>query len=220
MSYYPRWEVPMRPSGSPAELERRRVRAIELLQRDVPVHVVAERLGVDRRSVRRWKRAHRGQGRAGLRARPAPGRPPKLTTPQQRQLTRLVVAGPEAAGYRTNLWTCRRIVDLIRHHFDVAYHPDHVGRLLRACGFSPQRPQPRAKERDDRRVREGVQVDWATVKTLHRLGAHLVCLDETGFLMMPVLRRTWAPCGAPPTVCVRTRSHEKVSGIGALVVSP
>ena len=28
--------------------------------------------------------------------------------------------------------------------------------------------------------------------------------------MMPVLRRTWAPCGATPTVSVRTRSHEKV----------
>ena len=63
----------MRPQGSPAELERRRLRAIELLQRDVPVHVVAERLGVDRRSVRRWKRAHRRQGRAGLRARLASG---------------------------------------------------------------------------------------------------------------------------------------------------
>src|SRR2546428_392735 len=52
MSYYLLWEVPMRPQGSPAELERRRLRAIDLLQRDIPVHVVAERLGVDRRSVR------------------------------------------------------------------------------------------------------------------------------------------------------------------------
>jgi transposase len=62
------------------------------------------------------------------------------------------------------LWTCRRIVDLIRQQFQVVYHPDHVGRLLRACGFSPQRPQRRAKERDDRRVREWVQRDWARVK--------------------------------------------------------
>jgi transposase len=53
---------------------------------------------------------------------------------------------------------------LIRDRFDVLYHADHIGRLLRACGFSPQRPQPRAKERDDRRVREWVQIDWATVK--------------------------------------------------------
>lgn len=154
----------MRPQGSPAELEQRRLRAIDLLQRDVPVHLVAERLGVDRRSVRRWKRAHRIRGRAGLRARPASGRPPKLTTAQRRQLASWVVAGPEAAGYSTNLWTCRRIVDLIRRHFRVAYHPDHVGRLLRACGFTPQRPQRRAKERDDRRVRQWVQQDWARVK--------------------------------------------------------
>ncbi len=154
----------MRPQGSPAELEQRRLRAIELLQHDIPVHVVAERLGVDRRSVRRWKRAHRRQGRAGLRARPTPGRPPKLTAAQQRRLARMVIAGPEAAGYRTSLWTCRRIVDLIRQQFNVVYHPDHVGRLLRACGFSPQRPQPRAKERDDRRVREGIHEDWARVK--------------------------------------------------------
>src|SRR5207249_6705402 len=104
----------MRPQGSPAELERRRLRAIELLQREVPVHVVAERLGVDRRSVRRWKRAYRGRGRGGLRARPAPGRPPKLTAAQRRQLVRLVVAGPEEAGYRPRLGTWRRVVDLLR----------------------------------------------------------------------------------------------------------
>jgi len=113
----------MRPQGSPAELERRRLHAIELLQREIPVHVVAERLGVDRRSVRRWKRAYRGRGRGGLRARPAPGRPPKLTAAQRRQLVRLVVAGPEEAGYRTSLWTCRRIVDLIRHQFKVVSAP-------------------------------------------------------------------------------------------------
>jgi transposase len=79
-------------------------------------------------------------------------------------LARLVVAGPEAAGYSTSLWTCRRIVDVIRHQFKVVYHPDHVGRLLRASGFSPQRPQPRAKERDDRRVREWIRQDWPRVK--------------------------------------------------------
>src|SRR2546428_9387001 len=98
MSYTRLWEVRMRPQGSPAELERRRLRAIELLQREIPVHVVAERLGVDRRSVRRWKRAYRGRGRNGLRARPAPGRPPKLSAAQRRQLVRVVVAEAGAGG--------------------------------------------------------------------------------------------------------------------------
>src|SRR3989442_13246336 len=117
MSYTPLWEVRMRPQGSPAELERRRVRAIELLQRDVPVHAVAERLGVDRRSVRRGKRAYRRGGRAGLEA-PAPARrPPQLTAAQRRQLAHLVVAGPEAAGDRPRLWDCRRIFAGIRARF-------------------------------------------------------------------------------------------------------
>lgn len=154
----------MRPQGSPAELERRRLRAIKLLARDIPVHVVADRLGVDRRSVRRWKRAHRRHGRAGLAARPVPGRPPKLTARQRGTLVRWIVKGAEAAGYPTGLWTCRRIAQLVQASFGVTYHADHIGRLLRACGLTPQRPQRTAKERDDRRVRHWLQVVWPRVK--------------------------------------------------------
>ena len=154
----------MRPQGSPAELERRRLRAIEMLDRDIPVHVVADRLGVDRRSVRRWKRAHRRRGSLGLAARPASGRPPKLNPRQRRALVRSILDGPEAAGYRTALWTCRRIVQLVRDRFGVSYHPDHIGRLLRACGLTPQRPQRTAKERDDHRIRRWVQEEWPKVK--------------------------------------------------------
>jgi hypothetical protein len=64
-------------------------------------------------------------------------------------------------------------VDLIRRHLRVVYHPDHVGRLLRACGFTRQRPQPRANECDDRRVRDWIEQEWPRVKKLRRLGAHL-----------------------------------------------
>ena len=154
----------MRPQGSPAELERRRHQAIELLKHDVPVHVVAARLGVDRRSVRRWKRAYRQPGVAALAAQPAPGRPPKLTARQRHALVQAILKGPEVVGYPTGLWTCRRIAQFVRTQFGVAYHPDHIGRLLRACGLTPQRPQRVAKERDDRRVRQWVRGEWARVK--------------------------------------------------------
>ncbi len=154
----------MRPPGSPAELERRRLRAIALLEQGLSPHEVAERLGVDRRSVRRWKQAYRRRGVAGLRARPVPGRPPKLTARQRRTLVRWILRGPEAFGYRTALWTCRRIADLIRQRFGVTYHPAHIGRLLRACGLTPQRPQRTAKERNDRRIRLWLQQEWPRVK--------------------------------------------------------
>ncbi len=154
----------MRPQGSPAELERRRLRAVTLLEQGLQPVIVAQMVGVDRRSVRRWKRAYLRRGRNGILARPTPGRPPKLTVRQRQALARWILRGPQAVGYPTALWTCRRIVQLVRDRFHVVYHPDHVGRLLRACGFTPQRPQRTAKERADQRVRLWIQHDWARAK--------------------------------------------------------
>lgn len=154
----------MRPVGSPAELERRRLRAMDLLDRGIPVHAVADRVGVDRRSVRRWKRVYRRRGRRALAAQPASGRPPKLTSRQRQALVRKVLKGPQAAGYQTALWTCARIAEFVRAEFGVRYHPDHVGRLLRRCGLTPQRPRRRAKERDEERIQQWARGEWAQVK--------------------------------------------------------
>jgi transposase len=154
----------MRPHGSPTELEQRRFRALELLRQGLEPHVVAERLGVDRRSVRRWKRAYRRQGKAGLKAQPASGRPPKLTAGQRRSVVVWILQGAEACGFPTALWTCRRIAQLIRQRFHVVYHPDHIGRLLRSCGLTPQRPQLRAQERNDQRIRRWIQGEWSRAK--------------------------------------------------------
>ena len=154
----------MRPQGSPAELERRRLRAIELLKEGLEVHQVASQLGVDRRSVRRWKGAHRRKGKKGVLARIATGRPPKLTGVQRRSLVRMILKGPEAFGVRNALWTCPRIVQLIEKSFHVSYHPDHVGRLLHSCGLTPQRPQTVAKERDERRIGTWLREDWPRIK--------------------------------------------------------
>jgi transposase len=154
----------MRPHGTPQELEARRVRAVELLKQGVEPHVVADRLGVDRRSVRRWNRAYRRKGRDGLKAHPASGRPPKLNSRQRGSLARWILRGAEAFGFPTALWTCRRVAQVVRDRFGVNYHPDHVGRLLRSCGLTPQRPQVVAKERNDARIREWVRKEWTRAK--------------------------------------------------------
>jgi len=154
----------MRPQGSPAELERRRLRAIALLEKGLLPVIVAQMVGVDRRSVRRWRRAYRRRGRNGILARRASGRPTKLTVRQRQTLACWILKGPQAFGYPTALWTCRRIVQLIQDRFHVVYHPDHVGRLLRACGFTPQRPRRTPKERNDQRIRLWVQDEWARTK--------------------------------------------------------
>jgi DDE superfamily endonuclease len=50
--------------------------------------------------------------------------------------------------------------------------------------------------------------------------AWLVFLDESGFLLAPLVRRSWAPSGQTPVLYQRGRHHKKVSAIAALCVSP
>ena len=154
----------MRPSGSPEELERRRRRALALLSEGLLPSEVAQRIGVDRRSVRRWKAATRKRGADGVRARPAPGRPCKLAAKDKRKLEALLLKGPLAAGFHTNLWTCPRVGELIEQRFGVQYHVDHVGRLLHDLGWSPQKPTRRAVERDEEAIRRWIHADWPRVK--------------------------------------------------------
>ena len=154
----------MRPPGSPEELQRRRERALALLRRGYPPVEVAERVGVDRRSVRRWKAAVRERGAKALRAQPVPGRPRKLDAPSLKELKRDLLKGAQAAGFPTDLWTCPRITKLIRSRFGVHYQVSGVWRLLRALDWSPQKPERRAVERNEREIQRWVKKEWPRIK--------------------------------------------------------
>ena len=125
---------------------------------------VAEMVGVDRRSVRRWKAAYREEGRKGIAAKPAPGRPPKLSDKQKMRLEKMLLKGAEAAGFPSNLWTCSRVVELIRKRLGVSYHVNHVGRVLRSLGWSPQKPSRRAIERDEEAIAQWKRTTWRSAK--------------------------------------------------------
>jgi transposase len=154
----------MRPHGSPVQLEARRLHALSLLQQGLAPVEVARRLGVDRRSVRRWKATARTGGRDAVRARPVPGRPPKLDADDRRHLEQLLLRGAHAAGFATDLWTCPRVATVIRRQFGVRYHVDHLGRLLRRLGWSPQKPERRARERDEAAIRRWLRVELPRIK--------------------------------------------------------
>lgn len=128
----------MRPQGTPQQLRKRRELAIQLLQAGKIPAVVARAVSADRSSVVRWQQAFKRKGWAGLAAKPIPGRPAGLSTQQKCQLERHLLEGPLAAGYKTDLWTLRRVARLIKKHFHIQYHPGHVGRVLRTLGWSCQ----------------------------------------------------------------------------------
>lgn len=158
----------MRPFGSPQELERRRLRAIDLLTQGHPPVEVAQMVGCDRRSVRRWNATFRKKGDDGLKSRPVTGRPCGLDEKARRRLEKDLLRGAKAAGFPTDLWTCPRVVRLIQDRFGIRYHVDHIGRLLHALGWSPQKPQRRAVERDESEIRRWVKEEWPRVKKTPR----------------------------------------------------
>jgi transposase len=153
----------MRPKGRPEELEQRRLHAIALLNKSHQPVEVARIVGVDRRSVRRWKAAYLKNGNKAIQAKPA-GRPQKLDEKTKKQLERQLLRGAKATGFPTDLWTCPRIAETIQSLFGVHYHVDHIGRLLRSMGWSPQKPQRRAVERNETEIQRWIKQDWPRIK--------------------------------------------------------
>jgi transposase len=158
----------MRPSGTPHELEDRRLRALRLLDEGFAPVEVARQIGVDRRSVRRWKATARQGGPKAVAAKPAPGRPRRLSARDLTRLRRMLMKGAQAAGLPTDLWTCPRVSWLIQRQFGIQYHPAHVSRVLHGLGFSPQKPTRRALERDEERIQAWIEQDWPRVKKTPR----------------------------------------------------
>ena len=154
----------MRPHGSPDALEQRRCRGVALLKQKLSLHEIARRVGCHASSVLRWRNALHSGGADALKAKPAPGRPPKLSAKQKATLVKLLAQGAMAHGYRTELWTTQRIATLIERRLGVKYHRNHVGKLLHQLGWSHQKPERRAVERDEAAIAVWKGTVWPAVK--------------------------------------------------------
>jgi transposase len=138
----------MRPIGTAPELERRRTRAVELLNQGESPSVIARILGVRRTSLYRWKKMAQAAPE-GLAARPHPGPKPRLTAEQLKRLEALLRQGAVAHGWPNALWAAQRVAEMIRRHFGVEYHVEHARKILRKrLGWTSQVPQKKAKQRN------------------------------------------------------------------------
>ncbi len=150
--------------GSSEQLQERRLRAIALLKEGCTQVAVAQKLGVTQSAVSQWKTAHAQGGNKALAAQPAPGATPKLTKKQCQRLLKYLQQGPRKQGWLTELWTLPRIVQLIEKKFDVQYDHSGVWRLLQRLGWSCQKPERRARERDQDAIERWRKHDWPRIK--------------------------------------------------------
>ena len=154
----------MRPQGSAAELETRRRLAGRLLLEGRKIDEVAQIVAASESSVRRWHRVVKKGGLEALKAKPHPGPKPHLNEKQKQRLVKTLLAGPCKAGYRTDLWTCSRVAEVIAKKFGVKYHPAHVWKILRSLGWTPQKPEQRARERNEADIRRWRRQEWPRIK--------------------------------------------------------
>jgi transposase len=152
------------------KLERRRLQAARLLQQGLPEAEVARRVGVHRQSVNRWARQLAQGGRQALKRAPRAGRPPQLSAADRQRIVQGLKRGPEALGYGTSLWTAWRVADLIERECGVKYSTVHAWRVLRALGWTPQRPARRALERNEGAIRRWKRVRWPELKKTPKEG--------------------------------------------------
>lgn len=147
-----------------SEAAKKRLRAGRMLQKGKGCAEVARVVGVARQTVYTWKALFDEGGIDALRAVPERGRPAQLEQSQLAQVGTALLQSPTVHGFGTELWTIKRVGALIERMHGVRFSQAHVWRILGALGFSPQKPDKRAIERDDDAVRHWKRNTWPALK--------------------------------------------------------
>lgn len=146
------------------QMEQRRILASEDLTNGMSQADVARKYSVYRSSVLRWEKRLEKEGKEGLKEKKAKGRPSKLNSYQEQQLTDLLVRGAQACGFEADLWTAKRVGMVVEREFGVVYHFKHIPKLLRSLDFRLIKPERKAAEKDDAKKEEWLKTTWVYLK--------------------------------------------------------
>jgi len=155
---------PYRPRRDFAGMEKRRLAAAKLFRHGVTQAEVARQLDVSRQAVSVWFAAWKRRGTKGLAAAGRAGRKPRLTSSQLKKVEAALLKGPRANGFDADLWSLPRIAELIARQTGVRYHPGHVWRVMRELGWSAQKPQAKARERNETAIHHWKTRTWPNIK--------------------------------------------------------
>jgi len=202
------------PSLTPREQKRNF--GYQLLQRGLSKAAVAMALDVSWNTANRWFKQLKAK-QTRKRDKQRVGRPKKLTGKQLATLERILKKGALRYGYPTELWTLKRVGDVIEKEFGVKYNTTHVWRVLKSLGFSAQIPLLKAVERNEKAIREWITVNWPQiVQTAQKENAVIFFCDESCVQSQPNVRKTWAMRGKRPEIRVKQGSRDKLSIISAV----
>ncbi len=193
----------------------RRIHAVLAVCDGKAIAEVAAMLELGEQTVRDYVHAFVRRGVASLVYRTPAGRPSKLTKTQRKELTELIKAGPQAAGYMSGCWSALLVGHLIQTRFGVEYHPHYVCELLGQLGFSFQKARFASDHLNEAARTEWEEETWpAILRLAEQKDALLLFGDEVSFAQWGSLSYTWAPKGEQPVVqtCGKRKAY-KVFGL-------
>jgi transposase len=200
-----------------------RIRAIEALIRGMSVVDVSSAYRVDRTTLFRWRQRYDSEGEAGLQRRGGSGRPRKLTEFAEDVWYEIVLQPASAFGFETDLWTVRRVHQVLCSEYDAVISRDTVWRRLREAGLTYQKPERQYFQIDEKARQEWLQNEVPRIRrTVEKYRAILYFQDESNISLTALLGKTWAPCGDTPTVQVTGKrggvaAMSAISGRGHLL---
>jgi transposase len=146
------------------ETVRRRLRAGRMMLAGKTPAQAAHAVGVARQTAYTWKGVLDEGGIDALRAMPSRGRPARLDEQQLQALAHMLLDKPTDHGFGTELWTLKRVAVLIERQYGVKFGQTQIWRILGALGFSAQKPERRAIERDEDAVQTWKRKTWPGLK--------------------------------------------------------
>jgi transposase len=193
----------------------KRLLSLLLLNTGHTVSETSKLLQVSDQAVRDWIKKYLLNGLWGLRSGKSPGRPPKLTKTQRRELIKLVTQGPEKCGFSGGCWRTPMLQHLIQERFGIFYNAHYISELLGNLGFSYQKAAFVASKRDEEVRAQWLKNEWPTIlKLAQQKNAYILFGDEASFPQWGSLSYTWAPIGQQPIVQTSgTRRGYKVFGV-------
>jgi len=147
-----------------SEATKKRLKAGRMLLAGKGCAEVALAVGVARQTVYTWKGLLDEGGIDALRAVPERGRPAQLDEQQLAALRTTLLRSPTEQGFGTELWTLKRVGAVIERMHGVRFGQTQVWRILGSLGFSPQKPEKRAIERNEEAVRSWKRSTWPALK--------------------------------------------------------
>jgi transposase len=198
-------------------LEAMRELAVRRVQEGESPEVVARVLGINRSTMYSWLAQYRRHGWGGLKARPVPGRPPKLDGKKLRWIYDTVTQkSPLQLKFEFALWTRAMIAKLIEDKFGIKLSMASVGRLLAQLGITCQKPLHQALERDEALVKRWLKKEYPKIKALaRRQKAEIYFGDAAHVRSDHHAGRTWGKKGKTPVV-LSTGSRHGISIISAI----